>query len=53
VAKFLKIQREKSSAPESSVYSRFCFSVDDEHSVYTAIKAFKWLVGPIGIQEFF
>jgi hypothetical protein len=34
-------------------YNLFCFSSKDEHSVNTAIKAFKFLIFPLGVQEFF
>ncbi|KAI6190333.1 Bifunctional lysine-specific demethylase and histidyl-hydroxylase [Aphelenchoides bicaudatus] len=53
VRKFVRIQKDKGNSPEPSTYNLFCFSAEDEHSVYTAIKTFKWLVQPIGIQTFF
>jgi len=55
VLKLVSLKRDKTveEVRESPSYKLFCFSAEDEHSVYTAIKAFKWLIFPLGIQEFF
>ncbi|KAI6205402.1 hypothetical protein M3Y94_00788100 [Aphelenchoides besseyi] len=51
--RFVEILRDTEVDYTPKRFELFCFSEPNEHSVNTAVKTLKWLISPIGVQDFF